>query len=122
MKLKWKRYCLLTEARNNFTNRSCVYVQADSSGRPIRIGKASKGLNIRYRGGTGYALDAAMHNSGNLIFVAGVAPELSGLVESELIWRGRAILPYNNVGKKYPPLKRMKLVHVGDSPDFREFQ
>ncbi len=40
-------------------------VQADREGRAVRVGKASLGLVARYRGGTGHALDAAMHDSGN---------------------------------------------------------
>ena len=122
MILKWNKYRLFTEARKEYWDKPCVYIQADSSGKPIRVGKASKGLNARYRGGTGYALDAAMHNSGNLLFVATVIPETSGLVESELIWRGRNCLPCNNLGKKSTPLKRVELKHEGDSPDFSGFQ
>ena len=51
---------------------ACIYIQTDQQGNPIRIGKASQGLEARYRGGTGYAIDAAMHSSNNLVFVAAV--------------------------------------------------
>jgi hypothetical protein len=91
------------------------------TGKPLRIGKAEKGLETRYRGGTSYALDAAMHGSRNLVFVAPVPANSCSLVEAELIWRGRAILPYNNFGKKNPPRKRARLVHAGDMPDFGSF-
>ena len=103
LKLEWRRFSKLTEARSAFTRTSCVYVQTDAAGCPIRVGKASEGLEARYRGGTGYALDAAMHNSGNLVFVAAVPKELCGAVENELIWQGRRQLAYNNNGKIWPP-------------------
>jgi hypothetical protein len=83
---------------------------------------ASKGLDSRYRGGTGYSMDAAMHGSGNLIFVAAVDPALCGAVELELIWRGRKALTYNNVGKLRAPLVRFELVHEGEAPNFRGFE
>ena len=51
--LHWHRFKNLTEARSQFAKTPCVYIQADSRGRPIRVGKASKGLETRYRGGTG---------------------------------------------------------------------
>ena len=59
--LDWQRFSKLTEARSRFAKTSCVYIQADSRACPIRVGKAAEGLEARYRGGTGYAIDAAMH-------------------------------------------------------------
>ena len=87
---------------------------------PIRIGKASEGLEARYRGGTGYALDAAMHNSGNLVFVAQVEQNLCELVEAELIWRQKTTLLYNNQGKTNPPNLRLGVLHKGDPPKFSD--
>jgi hypothetical protein len=68
--LHWVRSRLMTEARHVVGARSCVYVQTDRRGRPVRVGKASRGLHVRYRGGTGWALDATMHESGNLVYTA----------------------------------------------------
>jgi hypothetical protein len=98
MDLTWHGLQWLTDARAAFKTRSCVYVQTDAWGRPVRIGKASKGLEARYRGGTGYALDTAMHASRNLVFVAAVLGELCEMVERTLIWRFRTQLAYNNLG------------------------
>ena len=53
VKLDWHRFEKLTEARSQFAMTPCVYIQTDARGRPIRVGKASKGLETRYRGGTG---------------------------------------------------------------------
>jgi hypothetical protein len=116
LKLHWHRFEKLTEARSQFAMTPCVYIQADARGRTIRIGKASKGLETRYRGGTGHAIDAAMHESGNLVFVAAVSGDLCGSVESELIWQGRQCLTYNNLGKLTEPSQRMKLTHSGAAP------
>ena len=120
--LEWKKFSKLTEARSRFAKIPCVYVQADSQGCPIRIGKASEGLEARYRGGTGYAIDAAMHGSGNLVFVAAVDKDLCECVEAELIWQGRQCLTYNNQGKLTPPFRRVPLSHSGTPPSWNEFE
>ena len=87
----------------------------------MRLGKASKGLDERYHGGNGYAMDAAMHLSGNLVFVAPIETALCKLVEDELIWQGRRALIYNNVGKLTPPLQRITIEHSGEPPIFSDF-
>lgn len=113
--LDWHRFESLSSARTAFRARSCVYVQADAAGYPVRVGMASKGLEARYRGGTGWALDAAMHQSGNAVFVAAVPDETCGVVEAALIWEHRAHLTYNQQGKRRPPIA-MQLVHRGECP------
>jgi hypothetical protein len=121
LRLRWQKFAKLTAARTAFAKVPCVYIQADAAERPIRVGKASKGLEVRYRGGTGYALDAAMDGSGNSVFVAGVPAELCDEVERELIWQGRGQLAHNNMGKTACPLRRIRLLHDGTPPDFRQF-
>ena len=118
IQLVWSRYSTLTDARQAFATSSCVYVQTDPQANPLRVGKASKGMEARYRGGTGYALDAAMHESGNLVFVAPVPADICDAVERELIWHHRDVLIYNNIGKKTAPAKRLSLIHQGSSPRF----
>ena len=108
----------MTDARSLFRNTPCVYIQADNHGRPVRVGKASCGLEARYRGGTGYAIDAAAHSSGNLVFVATVSEDLCDVVERTLIWEHRAVLAYNKVGKRIPPKIPVQLSHTGQSPIF----
>ena len=51
--LEWHRFTQLTEARDTFADTPCIYVQTDRDAKPVRVGKASKGLQARYRGGTG---------------------------------------------------------------------
>ena len=122
VKLTWHKFSKLTEARSQFAKTPCVYIQTDARGRPIRVGKASKGLDTRYRGGTGYAIDAAMHGSGNLVIVAAVSGDLCGSVENELIWQGRRRLTYNNEGKLTEPSPRIMLNHSGTSPRMDRFE
>lgn len=85
----------------------------------LGIGKASKGLEARYRGGTGYALDAAMHASRNLVFVAAVPSALCEQVGRTLIWQFRTQLAYNNLGVTRAPESVMPLRHSGTAPTFR---
>ena len=106
--LDWHKFHKMTEARAAFPRHACIYVQADSQGRAKRIGKASKGLEARYRGGTGYALDAAMDGSANLVFVAPVPASVCAAVEEELIWRHREVFVYNNVGRIQAPSRRLR--------------
>jgi hypothetical protein len=101
--LTWQRFTKLTAARCAFSLTPCIYVQRDRSAHPIRVGKATKGLTPRYRGGTGHALDTAMHDSGNLVYVAAVAEPLCDEVERALIWAEREHVVFNNQGKKRPP-------------------
>jgi len=122
VRLEWKRFTKLTDARSQFAKTACIYVQTDSRGCPIRIGKASEGLEARYRGGTGYAIDAAMHGSGNLVYVAAVDKELCRSIEDELIWQGRKCLTYNNHGKITPPFRRAPLSHSGTPPIWNDFE
>ena len=122
VKLNWHRFKKLTEARSQFAKIPCVYIQTDAPGRPIRVGKASEGLETRYRGGTGHALDAAMHGSGNLVFVAAVSGDLCTSVENELIWQGRRCLTQNNQGKLTEPSPRMTLTHSGTTPRMNVFE
>jgi hypothetical protein len=98
-----------------------VYVQADKHGHPMRVGRASKGLDKRHHGGDGYAIDAAMHESGNLVFVAPVDTALCKAVENELIWQGRRVLTYNNQGKLKRPRQRIAIEHSGESPVLTDF-
>ena len=121
VELQWQKFTKLTSARSRFAKTPCIYVQTDARGCPIRIGKASEGLEARYRGGTGYAIDAAMHGSGNLIFVAAVYKEICADVEDELIWQGRHCLTYNNFGKIMPPKRRIILSHLGAAPIWNKF-
>ncbi len=122
VKLDWHRFTKLTEARSRFATTACVYVQTDARGCPIGVGKASEGLEARYRGGTGYAIDATMHGSGNFVFVAEVDKNLCDAIEDELIWQGRNRLTYNNHGKITPPLRRLRLLRCGTEPTWIDFE
>jgi hypothetical protein len=115
--LRWYRHDSFIAARNAIGPNACVYVQADSTGRPVRVGKASMGLNVRYRGGTGWALEAAMHGTGNLVYTAVVPAELCDAIERTLIWTSKESLPYNNQGKLHAPSNLVPIRHSGEVPE-----
>jgi hypothetical protein len=79
---------------------------------------ASAGLDRRYRGGDAYTIDAAMHDSGNLLFVAAVDRAILVSVEALLIYEHRDVLRYNNLAKIRAPATPLMLVHSGDPPTF----
>jgi len=114
--LEWHCYDRLTRAREAFRLVPCLYIQTDTDRRILRIGKAGEGLEPRYRGGTGYALDAAMHGSGNLVFVAASTnPEFLEDLERQLLRDERPL--YNN--QSPPPSRLFRIRHRGDLPNFR---
>ena len=114
--LNWQRFPSLIEAREATGRCSCVYVQADGEGRPLRVGLATHGLHKRYWGGSEWALEAAMHGSGNLWFVAQVDESLCSIVESTLIWEWRGTLPYNLMEQLVEPRETVTLRHEGKVP------
>ena len=114
--LVWRRFPSFIAARDAIGPTACVYVQADRDGRPVRVGVATSGLHKRYWGGTGWALEAALHESGNLWFVAAVDRDSCKDVESALIWQWSASLPYNQIGKLVAPKRTLRLRHTGERP------
>ena len=114
--LQWKKFRKLTEARKAFAKEPCIYVQTNAKGEILRVGSATEGLSVRYRGGTGYALDAAMHGTQNLVFAAAVPKEVCRTVEAILIYEAKP--SYNNQGKRTLPSTSIKLAHFGDAPAF----
>lgn len=114
--LAWSRFERLTAARAAFKLVPCLYVQTDRDRQILRIGKASEGLEPRYRGGTGYALDAALHGSGNLVF--GAAPNTPAFLddlERQPLLEERP--PYSN--QFGLPSRRFRIRRTGDCPHFR---
>ncbi len=119
--LNWEKFTSVIKAREKYKRIPCIYIQTDSKGNPIRVGKASKGLEVRYRGGTGYALEAAMHESGNQIYISKVNERICEDVENNLIFQGSKRLKYNNIGKKRRLSKIIKIIHKGKNPRLGKF-
>ena len=115
IQLEWNRFPAFLKLRENFRRRPCIYLQTDAHERILRVGETDDPWN-RYPGGTAYALDAALHGSGNLFFAAG-APVDTGerkALEATLIYD---LQPnYNNRHKDYPPARRIVYAHEGDVP------
>ena len=120
--LTWQRFTLMSEAWEAFREKSCVYVIADPTGRSLYIiGETGQveGLWGRYKGGTASSMDAALHGSGNLVFVAAVNDdEIRKSVESTLIFAEQPA--YNERGKTNPlsSLGVDAVAHGGDVPNF----
>ena len=112
--LAWSRFERLTAARTAVKLVPCLHVQTDVTRQILRIGEAGEGLEPRYRGGTGYARDAAMHGSGNLVFVA--APDTPAILDDLERQLVQERPPYNN---RFPsPSRRFQIRRTGDCPHF----
>ena len=73
-------------AHDQYVESPCVYIQTDKSREILRVGVTKRRLRDRYWGGTGYTIQAAMHGSGNLIFVASVPTKINPIdVERTII-------------------------------------
>lgn len=66
---------------------------APVQGRALRVDSASSGPHARYRGVTGWAIDAAMHESRNVVSAVPVPAELLQQVKSTLIGTDRSSHP-----------------------------
>jgi gamma-glutamylcyclotransferase len=115
MHLEWRRFPGFLELREELRNRPCIYLQTDPEERVLRVGESDDLWN-RYRGGTAYAVEAAMHGSGNLLFAA-LAPADQAEwrdLEATLIYD---LQPrYNNQHIGAPPARRLEYLHEGEVP------
>lgn len=114
--LIWRKFTSFMEARDATGPNTCVYVQADPEGHPLRVGLAAGGLHRRYWGDTAFAMEAAMHGSGNLWFVATVTLGMCEAVQSTLIWQWRESLLYNQVESLTAPKLLVTIRHEGEMP------
>lgn len=115
--LVWRKFRSMTEAGDAIKG-SCIYVIADPTGRPLYIGETGQGKGIagRYKGGTASAVDAALHESGNLIYAAAIANADREEIEKFLIFQERPL--YNRV-KSSSFVPRDAVQHHGDVPTFQ---
>ena len=118
--LEWHRFTGFLQLREQFRSRPCIYLQTDPHERILRVGESNDPWH-RYPGGTAYALDAALHGSGNLFFAAPAPVDKAErqALEATLIYDLQP--PYNNQHKDSPPVPRVAYVHEGEVPKpFRE--
>jgi len=114
--LRWHRFTSFLRLREEFRGRPCIYLQTDPRGQVLRVGETKDLWDSKYRGGTAYALEAALHGSGNLFFAA-LAPideATRKALEATLIYDLQP--QFNNEHKKYPPIRRMEYIHDGEVP------
>lgn len=115
IELNWRRFASFLQLRKEFRGCPCIYLQTDPQEKILCVGETTDPWT-RYSGGTAYALDAALHGSGNLFFAA-MAPQDEierRSLEATLIYDLKP--QYNNEHKIYPPLTRVEYVHRGDVP------
>jgi len=113
--LNWQRFTGFLRLRETFRGRPCIYLQTEPEERVLRVGETDRPWG-RYVGGTAYAVEAAMHGSGNLFFAA-LAPADAverKRLEATLIYDLQPL--YNNQHKRYRPMQRTEHIHEGDVP------
>src|SRR5262245_52800635 len=69
MTLHWERFKTFQEALIRFRRLPCIYLLADTDDRILRIGESGN-LRARYKGGTGWMVEAALSGSGKQVFAA----------------------------------------------------
>ena len=115
IRLNWRKFGGFLKLREEFRNRPWIYLQTDPEERILRVGE-SDNLRNRYRGGTAHAVEAAMHESGNLLF-ATLAPADKAerrCLEATLIYN---LQPrYNNQHMGTLPARRVEYLHEGEVP------
>jgi hypothetical protein len=106
--LNWKRFYSFSEAVAESAAKPVLYMQTSRTGLILRIGKAAKGLGIRYNAGYQKPLDAAMWESGNMIFTAECGTDVIETIEATMIAQ---ISPQLNV-KQPVALKELAVSHA----------
>ena len=111
--LKWQRFESFLKLRQDFRSKPCIYLQTDPEERILRVGQSDDPYK-RYNGGTAYAMEAAIHGSGNLFFVAEAPKDKSEREQLEATMIYKLQPQYCNQHKQYPPLKPVKYIDEGD--------
>jgi hypothetical protein len=106
--LNWKKFFSFSEAVTEGGAKPVLYMQTSCTGLILRIGKAAEGLGIRYNAGYQKTIDAAMWESGNMIFTAVCGADVIEAVEATMIVQ---ISPPLNV-KRPIALQEIALSHA----------
>lgn len=111
----WQKFTTFQEALKKHKGIACLYVLTDKDENILRIGESGC-LRSRYRGGTGWMVEAAMHGSGNIIFVAAAPVEQKMRQSAEALLTYRHQPPYCQRDKMIPPVVLLAIEHQGDVP------
>jgi hypothetical protein len=111
----WEKFANFQDALKKFKRIPCIYVLTDKDGRILRIGESGN-FRSRYRGGTGWMVEAAMHGSGNLVFVsaAPIEEKIRKFAEAFLTFKYQP--PYCQQNKLVAPVESMEIEHTGEVP------
>jgi hypothetical protein len=113
--LVWEQFDTFQAALKKFKRSACLYVLTDKEERILRIGESGD-LRSRYRGGTGWMVEAALHESGNKIFVA-PAPADEGTRRAIEAWLTFKHQPrYCQRDKCVAPVGAWHIEHTGRTP------
>jgi hypothetical protein len=115
IQLIWRRFPNIIDARNSFRNMSCIYAVTDANERVLRFGESGN-FRKRYWGGDGWMLAAAMHRSGNLVFVAEAPKDMPTRRKVEALLTFQYQPRYSNQGKNSRPLDAPEVEHAGQIP------
>ena len=111
----WEQFATFQEALKKFKRAACIYMLTDKDGRILRIGESGN-LRSRYNGGTGWMVEAALHGSGNLVYVAAAPIDQKIRRDAEATLTFRYQPPYCQRDKLLAPVEPVDIEHTGDVP------
>ncbi len=111
----WEKFANFQDALKKFKRASCIYLLTDKDGRILRIGESGN-LRSRYNGGTGWMVEAALHGSGNLVFVAAAPVEQKVRRYAEAFLTFKYQPPYCQQNKLVAPVEPLEIEHRGEVP------
>lgn len=111
----WEKFANFQDALKKFKGLPCIYMLTDKDGRILRIGESGN-LRSRYRGGTGWMVEAALHGSGNVVLVAAAPIEETIRKSAEALLTFRYQPPYCQQNKLFAPLEALEIAHRGEVP------
>jgi hypothetical protein len=111
----WEKFGNFQDALKKFKRVACIYLLTDKDGRILRIGESGN-LRSRYRGGTGWMVEAALHGSGNIVFVAAAPIEEKIRKSAEAILTFKYQPPYCQQNKLVAPVESLEIENTGEVP------
>jgi len=129
--LEWKRFDSFLKAqeasrrklvddikgKEKLVSFPCIYAFLDREEKIVlRIGETGAGLLKEYKTGVRYVIEAAMHGSGNRVYVAEAPADKSErkAIQDTLIYNYQP--RFNEQEKKYRPTRPVNIEHRGDIP------
>lgn len=109
----WERFANVQDAPKKFKSIAGLYMLTYKEGRILGIGESGNLRNL-YRGGTGWMVEAALHGSGNLVFIAAARIEEKIRKSAEVpphLQVSAAVLSTNQL---IAPVECLEIEHTGE--------